>query len=135
MILRRYGTSVQSVDPNFDSKALTEIAFRRNHERSDPADEFTAAWERVDAHELVAEAEGSVQDEVEGRALGDLEGQLRRLESGLGPGEVLVVENEQESDHPKTHTRTVAVENRLHFRITVRPALRVGVYRKRGGSG
>ena len=78
MILRRYGTSVQSVDPNFDSKAL---------------------------------------------------------ESGLGPGEILVVENEQESDHPKTHTHTVAVENRLHFRITVRPALRVGVYRKRGGSG
>ena len=71
MILRGYGTSVQSVDPNFDSKAL---------------------------------------------------------ESGLGPGEVLVVENEQESDHPKTHTHTVAVEgeNRLHFRITVRPALRVG---------
>ena len=135
MILRRYGTSVQSVDPNFDSKAHTEIGFRRNHERSDPADEFTAAWERVDAHELVAETEGSVQDEVEGRALGDLEGQLRRLESGLGPGEVLVVENEQESDHPKTHTVAVEGENRLHFRITVRPALRVGVYRKRGGSG
>ena len=40
MILRRYGTSYQSVDLNFDSKALNEVGFRRNHERSIAVEDF-----------------------------------------------------------------------------------------------
>ena len=39
MILRRYGRSVQSVEPNFDSKALTEIGFRRNQALTIPGDD------------------------------------------------------------------------------------------------
>ena len=135
MILRRYGSSYHSVDLNFDSKALTEIGFRKNNERAEPADEFGAAWERMSVHELVATAEGSVQDEVEQALLADLEGQVRRLTGQLGAEELLVIESEQGTDYPKTRTqtRTVVVEgqNRLHFTTTVHPPLRVGVYRKR----
>ncbi len=36
MILRRYGHNVQSVETKFDSKALTEIAFVRDHQVSMP---------------------------------------------------------------------------------------------------
>lgn len=139
MILRRYGTSVQSVDINFDSKALTEVGFRRNHERSEPADAFVAGWERVRGHELGGEAEGNVQGEVEQRLLEDMEAELLRLEAELGPEEVLLVESEQGADYPKTRTqtRTVAHEgqNRLHFKTVVSPPLRVAVYRRRGTSG
>ena len=139
MILRRYGTFVQSVDINFESKALTEVGFRRNHERSEPADEFVAEWERVRGHELGGEAEGAVQDEVEQRLLDGMEAELLRLDAELGPEEVLMVESEQGNDYPKTRTqtRTVVVEgqNRLHFTTTVSPSLRVAVYRKRGASG
>lgn len=139
MILRRYGTTYQSVDLNFDSKALTEIGFRRNQERAEPADQFGEQWERVRGSELAAEAEGTVHDEVEQRLLGDLEAQLRALEAELGPDEVLVIESEQGTDYPKTRTQTrnavVEGENRLHFTTTVQPPLRVGIYRKRGASG
>ena len=135
MILRRYGTSFQSVDLNFDSKALTEIGFRRNQERSEPAEEFAAEWEKLRGHELVATGEGQVQAEVEQQLLEDLEGQIRKLEGALGPGEVLVIESEQGTDYPKTRTqtRTIVVEgeNKFHFTTTVHPPLRVGVYRKR----
>jgi hypothetical protein len=139
MILRRYGSSLQSVDLNFDSKALTEIGFRKNGAHAEPADDFATAWERVRGHELAATSEGSVQDEVERDLLKDLEGQIRKLEGELGADDVLVVESEQGTDYPKTRTqtRTVVVGggNRLRFTTTVHPPLRVGIYRKRGASG
>jgi hypothetical protein len=135
MILRRYGSSYHSVDLNFDSKALTEIGFRKNNEESFPTDEFTAGWERVSGHDLVATGEGSVQDEVEQKLLKDLEAQIQKLHGDLGAGSVLVVESEQGTDYPKTRTqtRTIVVEgeNKFHFTTTVHPALRVAVYRKR----
>src|SRR5688572_18389209 len=139
MILRRYGSSYQSVDLNFDSKALTEIGFRKNGERSEPVEEFTGAWERVRGHELAATSEGSVQDEVEQKLLKDLEAQVRELLKALGPSEALVIESEQGTDYPKTRTQTRTIvlqgENRLHFTTTVQPPLRVAIYRKRGASG
>ena len=139
MILRRYGTSFQSVDLNFDSKALTEIGFRKNNERAEPADEFIGAWERTAGHELAATAEGSVQDEVEQKVLEELKAQLREVEGELESGAVLVIESEQGTDYPKTRTQTrtivVGGENRLQFTTTVNPPLRVGIYRKRGASG
>ena len=49
MIYRRYGGSLHSVVPSFDSKALTEIGFRRDHTHSHPADEFAASHEKVQA--------------------------------------------------------------------------------------
>ena len=134
MILRRYGSAVHSVVPHFDSKALTEIGFRRDQERSHPTEEFDAAHQRVREHELIGSAEGYVQDEVEQALLTDLESRLRRIERDLAEDEVLVVESEQGVDYPKTHThqKTVVIEgeNRFHFTTTVHPPLRVGVYRK-----
>ncbi len=44
MILRRYGSSYQSVDLNFDSKALNEVGFRRNHERSIAMEDFDGSY-------------------------------------------------------------------------------------------
>ena len=139
MILRRYGSSLHSVDLNFDSKALTEIGFRKNGARSESADEFSSAWERVSGHEVTGSAEGAVQDEVESDLLQDLAEQIRKLVAALESHDVLVVESEQGTDYPKTRTqtRTIVVEgeNKLRFTTTVHPPLRVAIYRKRGGSG
>jgi len=135
MIFRRYGTTYRSVDPNFQSAALNEIGFRRDGERVLQAEEFEAAHEHLVTHDLVAEAEGSVQDHTEQLLLDRLEERLLELESGLDPDCVLVIENGDGPDYPKTrqNTRNVVVEgeNRLHFRYTVAPPLRVGVYRTR----
>jgi len=134
MIFRRYGSSYHSVDTNFDSLALNEVAFRRNREESVGVDEFDASFETVSTHELVAEAEGAVQDETEQVLLDRLEARLGEVQAGLGSGEVLVVENEQGHDWPKTRQRTSNVivkgENRLHFHYSVAPPLRVTVRRR-----
>lgn len=135
MIFKRYGTTLQSVVTNFDSKALNEIGFRRDRARSMTSEDFEAAFENVTTHELTAEAEGDVQDETEQLLLDRLEARLRELLDSVGEGEVLVVENADARDWPKTrqHTRNVVVagENRLHFTYHMAPALRVGVYRRR----
>lgn len=134
MIFRRYGTAYQSVDTNFDSLALNEIAFRRNREESIPAQDFDETFAVVAAHELVAEAEGDVQDQTEAVLLERLQQQLDELVSGAAHGEILVVENEQGHDWPKTKQRTSNVivegENRLHFHYTMAPPLRVTVRRR-----
>ncbi len=135
MIFRKYGTSYQSVETNFDSKALNEVSFRRDRVESFPADELEARYEHRSVHELVAEAEGAVQDETEQLLLERLEEQLRELEGGLESGEVLVVENEPGHDHPKTRQKISNVveegENRLRFQYTIAPPLRVSVHRPR----
>jgi len=133
MIFRRYGTAYQSVDVNFDSLALNEIAFRRNREESVPVEEMDG-FETLATHELVAEAEGEVQDATEQAMLELLEARLSEVRGALGEGEVLVVENDQGHDWPKTRQKTSNVvvegENRLHFHYTVAPPLRVTVRRR-----
>ena len=57
MIFRQYGMSFQSVELNFDSKALNEVGFRRNHQRSIGVDAFRSEYELVETREIVAEAE------------------------------------------------------------------------------
>jgi len=135
MILKRYGTSYQSVDPNFDSRALNEVGFRRDQELAIPVAEFESGWERVAGHELEADAEGHVQDHTEQLLLDRLEARLLELEEGLEGGHVLVLENRDGTDYPKTRQemRNVVVEGeiKLHFRYTIAPALRMGVYRKK----
>ncbi len=135
MIFRRYGTAFHSVDPNFESKALNEIGFRRDGERQLSAEEFEASYAHLSTHELTAEAEGSVQDHTEQLLLDRLESRLLELEAGLEHDCVVVVENKDGPDYPKTkqQTRNVIVdgENRLHFTYTIAPNLRVGVYRKK----
>lgn len=134
MIFRRYGTAYQSVDTNFDSLALNEIAFRRNREESIPAEGFEETFAVVATHELVAEADGDVQDHTEAVLLERLQEQLDELVAGLADWEILVVENEQGHDWPKTKQKTSNVivdgENKLHFRYTMAPPLRVTVRRR-----
>ncbi|MEX2465991.1 MAG: hypothetical protein WD995_03730 [Gemmatimonadota bacterium] len=135
MIFKKYGETYQSVETNFDSKALNEISFRRNREESFPEAEFETRHEPVEVHELVAEAEGDVQDATEQAMLDQLLERLEGLDKGLDPGAVLVVENEPGHDHPKTRQTisnvVVAGENRLRFHYTVAPPLRVAVHRPR----
>lgn len=134
MILRRYGSHVHSVDLNFDSKALTEIGFRRDHGFSIPTSEFEERYGLVQSHEVTALSEGPVHDEAEQALLRDMESQVRALEAGLGEGEVLLVQSEQGVDYPKTRTEQknllVEGENRLYFYVRVEPPLRVGRYRQ-----
>jgi hypothetical protein len=135
MIFRRYGTTVQSVDPHFESTALNEVGFRRDQERVLAAEEFEAHYEHLMTHDLTAEAEGPVQDHTEQLLLDRLEMRLLELEGELEPDCVLVVENTDGPDYPKTRQRTSNVivegENRLHFSYSVAPALRMGVYRRK----
>jgi hypothetical protein len=135
MILKRYGRSYESVDPNFESKALNEIGFRRGRDLSVTAEEFEARYELETRQELRASAEGPVQDHTEQLLLDRLETQLFELEAGLEPGCVLVVESESGVDYPKTRQSMRNIveggENRLHFSYTVEPPLRVGIYRER----
>ena len=135
MIAKRYGTKIQSVTPNFDARAMNEIGFQRDNEWSASADEFFAAYEKVETHELTAAAEGEVQGEAEEKLLHALQEQLGAVAKSVGEGGVLLIESEQGTDYPKTrHTTTnhvVGNENRLFFRFTVEPPLRVAVYRRR----
>ncbi|HEX6307441.1 MAG TPA: hypothetical protein VFZ69_04585 [Longimicrobiales bacterium] len=134
MIAKRYGTKIQSVKPNFDARAMNEVGFQRDNEWSEPTEEFFEHYEKLETHELTAAAEGDVQGTAEEKLLQSLESQLRAVESAAGDG-VLLIESEQGVDYPKTrHTQTTQVvgsENRLYFRFTVEPPLRVAVYRKR----
>lgn len=134
MILKRYGTSVQSVELNFDSKALNEIGFRRDHDFSVSTDDFQSGWQKVTEHSFAPTAEGSVQDETEQAMLNEMEAGIQKLLGELGEGEALYVENEQGKDYPKTRheQKTIVVdhENKLHFKARVEPPLRIGVYRK-----
>jgi hypothetical protein len=134
VIVRQYGTKVHSVVPNFEATAMNEIGFRRDNEWSHPTDEFFGSYEKVEAHELVAEAEGDVQSEAEAALLQSLEQQLRSVESSAGEG-VVFIESEMGTDYPKTrHTQSTHVvegANRLYFRFTVEPPLRVAIYRRK----
>ncbi|HIF07432.1 MAG TPA: hypothetical protein EYQ64_10915 [Gemmatimonadetes bacterium] len=133
MILRRYGTTVQSVETNFDSKAFTEIGFRRDHAYSSAVDDFLAGHTRVSEHLLEAASEGDVQDAVESDMLQLLLEQLQKIDRELAENEFVLVESEQGQDYPKTRTRqknvVVEGENRLYFYSSVSPPLKVAVFR------
>src|SRR4051812_48696397 len=98
MIVRRYGSKVHSVEPDFSSVALTEIAFRRDHEWSLDAAEFDAAYERVDVQEFTASGAGDIQTNVENEVLQTLLADLHSLESAAAEGDLLMVENELAKD-------------------------------------
>lgn len=133
MIAKRYGARLQSVRPNFDARAMNEIGFMRDNEWSESVEAFQADHDKAEVHELTAAAEGEVQGEAEERLLQSLEEQLLAIEQAAGGA--VVIESEQGVDYPKTrHTqKTQLVEgaNRLYFRFTVEPPLRVAVYRPR----
>jgi hypothetical protein len=133
MIYKRYGNAYHSVELNFDSKALNEIGFRRDRVDSISVEDF-ASFSRGATHELSAEAEGSVQDETERVLLDRLAEQVLALDRGLGAGELLVIDNDQGNDWPKTKQKTTNVivqgENKLYFHYSMGPALRATVWRR-----
>jgi hypothetical protein len=135
MLLRRYGTALHSVVPNFDPNALTEISFRRDRVFSISESDFQGGYERVREEGLAPEAEGMVQPEAESELLGRLEGELRTIEAGLAEGELLLIESEQGTDYPKVRDRKQGIvvegENKLVFYWRVEPPLRIGIYRRR----
>ena len=134
MILKRYGTRLHSVRPNFDSRALTEIGFRRDRRFSLGAEDFADEYEAEETLELSADADGPVHDRAERELLRNLERELRRVEADAGEG-VVVIESAQGVDYPKTRDRKRNQiregRNRLYFHWTVDPPLRVSVYRQR----
>jgi hypothetical protein len=136
MIFRRYGTTYQSVDMDFDAKAINDIGFRRNRERSEPVDDFEGAHDAIETVELTAEAEGPVQYETKQVLLDRLKERLEAVAGRLPDGGALVVENESGHDYPKTRQATKNVveegENRLHFAYTMSPPLRVTLYGPKG---
>ena len=135
MILKRYGSELHSVTPNFDANAMNEIGFQRTDDHTVAADEFDQKYEQANVHELTASAEGYVQNEAEAAALSQLHEGLEKLSATLKPGELLVIESESGRDYPKmreTVTNQVKEgKNRLHFQRTVDPPLRVALYRPR----
>jgi hypothetical protein len=132
MILRKYGTSVHSVDPNFDSRAMNEVGFQKNGKLTLSTEEFGQKYRRDAVHELTASADGLFQQEAEDKVLNSLRDQLQKLEAGLEAGSVLFVESEQGKDYPKSRERqrTIVVgnENKLHFERAIDPPLRIGIY-------
>lgn len=135
MILKRYGNKLHSVRPNFDANAMTEIGFMKDNEQVYEGEAFAAEWEKLEERELRSSSEGHVQSLVEHAVLHSLEEQLLDLERDQAHG-LLVIENEQGKEQPKTKgTSRVLVEageNRTHFQFVIEPALRVGVYRRKG---
>jgi hypothetical protein len=135
MLFRKYGTSYQSVDIDFDAKALNDIGFRRNRERSVPAAEFPDAYSKLDSVELQTEADGPVQYETKQLLLDRLRAKVEELLARLPEGGLLVVENESGHDYPKTRQQTKNAvedgENRLHFEYTMEPPLRLTTFRPR----
>jgi len=135
MILKRYGTQLHSVAPNFDPHAMNEIGFQRTDEHTLTMEEFDARYQQDKLHELTASAHGHVQSEAEAAVLTQLLDSLEKLRADLGSGHLLVIESESGRDYPKLR-ETVKNEvhegtNRLHFYRTIDPPLRVAVYRPR----
>ena len=64
-MFRLYGSTYQSVTYEFEGKALTEVGFRRDHERSLTPDELEEGYELIETVHLTSEAEGDVQAETE----------------------------------------------------------------------
>lgn len=135
MILKQYGTSYQSVETNFNSRALTEIAFRRDRAFSISTEEFEAAYEKVEERAFSPQTEGKVHDAAEDALLKALDAEIGEALAALEQGQILVVESREGADHPKTRDRKQNVvvdgENRLYFYWRIEPALRLGVYRKK----
>lgn len=133
MIVRQYGSRVESVTPNFVAHAINEVGFRRDHAWSMPTDEFFASHERMGGQEIEARATGDVQTHVETELLAELRAQLDAAEAAAGDSGVLLIESGAR-DHPKLRhkQRTIVVrgENRFAFEASIDPPLKVGIFRR-----
>lgn len=135
MILKQYGTTYHSVEPNFNSRALNEIGFRRDRALSISVEDFIATYEKVEEKSFSPAAEGDVHDHAEVALLKALDAGVAQAIAELGHGDVLVVESREGEDYPKTRDtkKNVVVdgENRLYFYWRIDPPLRLGVYRQK----
>ena len=132
---RRYGDTYQSVTFVFEGKALTEVGFRRDHERSLTPEELASEYELIETVHLTSEAEGDVQHEAEQLLLDRLLEKGKAAAERLPEDGIAVVENErggQDQPRPRQKIRTLVVdgENRLHFEYRIDPPLRISLYRK-----
>lgn len=134
MLLRRFGSSFHSVTPSFDSRALSEISFRKDGAHTVPVEEFERSYLKVSEEAIGGEAEGAVQSAVEDQLLRRLGADVADRLARLSDAEVMVVENEQGVDYPKVRDKKrgtiVEGENRLHFEWRIDPPLRLGHYRR-----
>lgn len=134
MIYKRYGSTLHSVDPNFDSRAMNEIGFQRSNQRSLTAEEFERDYQHVKTHELTAKAHGRVQTEAEQAVLAALLSQLQEIRQSH-PDAVFLVESESGKDYPKLREQVVNIivegENKLEFHRHIDPPLRIAVYMAR----
>lgn len=132
MILRRYGSKMHSVRPDFYHGSITEISFVRDGALALDVEEFAERYVRRGGREFTARAKGGVQGEVKHQVLESLQEQLAELERALEDGTVLLIESRHGVDHPKARgkqtTIVVEAENRLVFEYTIDPPLRLGVF-------
>ncbi len=118
--------------PNFDPRALTEVGFRRDGRSSLSVEQMTEGYEEVHRRELRAQATGSNLHDAEQRVVREMEAQVLEMVAGLGPEEVLVIDNKPGVDHPKSHhERTNSVEGGWGYRVWVEPPLKMNVLRRR----
>jgi hypothetical protein len=131
---RLYGTTYQSVTFEFEGKALNEVGFRRDRERSLTPDELETEYELIETVHLTSEAEGNVQSETEQLLLDRLLEKGQAAAERLPEGGVAIVENERGGrDQPKPRQKISNVmvegENKLHFQYHIDPPLRISLYR------
>ncbi|KPJ84564.1 MAG: hypothetical protein AMS19_00050 [Gemmatimonas sp. SG8_23] len=136
-VFRRYGSTYQSVTFEFEGKALNEVGFRRDNERSIPVDELDDRFELLETVHLSSEAEGDVQSETEQLLLDRLLEKGRAAAERLPEDGIAIVENERGGrDQPKPRQKisnvVVEGENRMRFHYVIEPPLRISLYRPRG---
>ena len=136
---RLYGDKYQSVTFEFEGKALTEVGFRRNNERSLTPEELEAGYELIETVHLTSEAEGDVQYETEQLLLDRLLEKGRAAAERLPEDGIAIVENQrggQDQPRPRQKIKTLVVdgENRLHFEYSIDPPLRISLYRRRAAA-
>jgi len=118
-----------------NSRAFTEIGFLKDGKFSISVDELAANYEKLEERSFSARTAGPCQEQAEAELLDALRDAVLEAVAALRDGEVLVVENRDRDDRPKTKDvkKNVVVngENRLEFFWRVEPPLRLGVYRPR----
>jgi hypothetical protein len=134
MLVRRYGSTIQTVEPNFDAKAMTEIGFRRIDGFHMPVDDFEKEYQRIGEYLISGKSDAATQKDAEESLLAELLQQIGVLQRGLADGDVLLFENEPGKDFPRLHEQQKGVlvdgQNKIHFFWHVDPPIRLGHRRR-----
>jgi hypothetical protein len=129
-MVRRYGSRVEVVEPDFKAEAMTEVGFRRTGERRWDLAEFLDEYAMVRGVEINAEFTDVVQDTAERGMLKALMDKLAGIQDALRSDEILSVESEVGKDYPRTrYDRTTTGDQ--EFTYTLDRPLRLGIFKKR----